>query len=183
MVISSKLSPLTAKSLLALLAGFLCLLSSPLWAEQYQSENDFLQQHFESIPAAKALWMTGELKTVTSQVLQHPPSKLRQRYWQQGQRSVWIMDEIGKEKPITVGIVVDNGQIHDLKVLAFRESRGWEIRYPFFTQQFQQAGLAKQQQLSQNIDNITGATLSVRAVKKLARLALIYHQHLYQQAP
>jgi Na+-translocating ferredoxin:NAD+ oxidoreductase RnfG subunit len=59
--------------------------------------------------------------------------------------------------------------------LAFRESRGWEIRYPFFTKQFDQVSLTQKQKLNKTIDNITGATLSVRAVRKLAQLALIYH--------
>ena len=142
------------------------------------SEQDFLAQHFSAPPAAKALWITGELKTTTADILQHPPQKLRQRYWQQGQRSVWIMEEIGKEKPITVGLVVDNGNITEVKVLAFRASRGWEIRYTFFTQQFDGVTLTNKQQLSETIDNITGATLSVRAVRKLARLALIYHKRV-----
>ena len=142
------------------------------------SETDFLAQQFASVPASQALWITGELKQTTAKILQHAPSKLRQRYWLEAKRSVWIMEEIGKEKPITVGIVVNNGTIEQVKVLAFRESRGWEIRYPFFTKQFDQLQLTDQQQLSQTIDNITGATLSVRAVRKLARLALIYHSRV-----
>jgi hypothetical protein len=180
LVISSKLNktlgtPAT-KSLLALLAGFFCFFASQLsYAEEYLSEQDFLSQQFAEVPAAKALWITGELKNLTAEILQHPPAKLRQRYWQSGTRSVWVMDEIGKEKPITVGIVVNNGVIELVKVLAFRESRGWEIRYPFFTKQFDQVSLTQKQKLNKTIDNITGATLSVRAVRKLAQLALIYH--------
>jgi len=30
-------------------------------------------------------------------------------------KTVWILDEIGKEKPITVGIVVDDGKIERVK--------------------------------------------------------------------
>jgi len=47
----------------------------------------------------------------------------------------------------------------------------------FFTRQF--VGLSLQppkSQLSENIDGITGATLSVKAVKKTARFALFLHQ-------
>jgi hypothetical protein len=57
-------------------------------------------------------------------------------------------------------------------VLAFRESRGWEIRYPFFTDQFSGLTLAPDGYLSKPIDGITGATLSVRAVERVTRLAL-----------
>lgn len=179
----SLVADLVENSLPALLVGFFCLTLLPQLAaaEEYMSEQDFLAQHFDEIPPAKALWMTGNLKTLTSEVLQHAPAKLRQRYWQQAKRSVWIMEEIGKEKPITVGIAVNNGQLETVKVLVFRESRGWEVKYPFFTKQFDAAKLQTDKHLTQldkNIDNITGATLSVRAVTKLARLALLYHQHI-----
>jgi len=59
-----------------------------------------------------------------------------------------------------------------VKVLIFRESRGDEIRHAFFTQQFKQATLQSNSQLDQTIDGISGATMSVRAFTKLARLAL-----------
>ncbi len=63
-------------------------------------------------------------------------------------------------------------RIERVEVLAFRESRGWEIRYPFFTSQFSGLTLAPDGYLSQSVDGITGATLSVRAVERVARLAL-----------
>lgn len=168
----------TALSLPALLAGFVCFwaLSFASHAEEYLSEQQFLAEVFEQqVPPASSFWLTGERKTISAEILQHPPTKLRQRYWQQGQRSAWIMEEIGKEKPITVGIVVQNQHIERVQVLAFRESRGWEIRYPFFVKQYNGAALAGDNALSKPVDNITGATLSVRAVNKLARLALLYH--------
>lgn len=169
------------KGLPALLAGFLCFgVALAAQAEDYLSSEDFLNQVFDNAPPeTKTFWVTGERKTLTAKILQHPPSKLRQRYWQKGQRSVWIMDEIGKEKPITVGIVVNDQQIEQVKVLSFRESRGWEVRYPFFVKQYKGLSLTGpitgDNGLSKSIDNITGATLSVRAVNKVTRLALIYH--------
>lgn len=169
------------KSLPALLAGFLCFgVSLAVQAEDYLSSEEFLNQVFDNAPPqAKTFWVTGERKKITAKILQHPPSKLRQRYWQKGQRSAWIMDEIGKEKPITVGIVINGQQIEQVKVLSFRESRGWEVRYPFFVKQYKglslKGSVTGDNGLSGSIDNITGATLSVRAVNKVARLALIYH--------
>ena len=90
-------------------------------------------------------------------------------------RSAWILEEIGKDKPITVGLVVNNNTLERIRVLIFRESRGWEVRYPFFTDQFRGAGLADEHRLDRHIDGISGATLSVRALEKLARLALYLH--------
>jgi hypothetical protein len=101
---------------------------------------------------------------------------LRVRYWARGARSAWILNEVGKEKPITVGIVIEAGKISRLKVLAFRESRGDEVRHDFFTRQYQDRRLQEDLQLDRAIDGITGATLSVRALNRLARLALLLDQ-------
>ena len=109
-------------------------------------------------------------------MLGHRFGKLRVRYWFDGETSVWVLDEIGKELPITIGVTVRDHAIADVRVLEFRESRGWEVRYPFFTGQFQGLGLTSTRELDQPIDGISGATLSVRALKKLARLALYLHQ-------
>ena len=49
------------------------------------------------------------------------------RYWQSGSRTAWVLDEIGKEQPITTGIIVENGKILSVDVLAYRESRGAEV--------------------------------------------------------
>ncbi len=102
---------------------------------------------------------------------------LRLRYWGRDGRTAWILDEIGKEEPITTGIVVNGRAIEEVKVLIFRESRGWEVRHPFFTDQFKGARLGHDDQLDRHIDGISGATLSVRALKRLARVALFLHQH------
>ena len=83
------------------------------------------------------------------------------------------MDEIGKDRPITAGVVIDNGAIADIRVLVFRESRGWEVKYDFFTRQFDNLRLGNgDQRLSEPVDNITGATLSVNAMTRMARAAL-----------
>ena len=51
-------------------------------------------------------------------------------------------------------------------ILAFREARAWEVRHPFFAEQFLGATLADDDSSDKRIDSITGATLSVRSVKK-----------------
>ncbi len=123
-------------------------------------------------PRPSLLWLTGELKDGVRKILGHDMRRLRLRYWRQGDRSVWLLDEVGKEKPITFGVVVDSGRIERLRVLAYRESRGWQIREAFFTDQFAGATLASDEQLDRPIDNISGATISVRAAERIARLAL-----------
>lgn len=139
----------------------------------YQEPAEFLNEIFKSeVPTANVIWLTGDIKKTATKILYHKPNRLRIRYWKKEQRSVWILDEIGKEKPITAGIVINNNKIERVKVLIFRESRGDEIRHDFFTSQFRQAQLKTDTQLDRSIDGISGATMSVRALIKLSRLAL-----------
>jgi hypothetical protein len=104
--------------------------------------------------------------------MSHTYKRLRIRYWQKNNETVWVLNEIGKEKPITIGVHIKDTQIAQLKVLAFRETRGDEVRHDFFTDQFDRVALTKENKLNQSIDGITGATMSVRALTKVARLAL-----------
>jgi hypothetical protein len=151
------------------------LLTGPaaLAAGTYQSAEDFLDQTFAGdLPEAEIVWLTGDRKQAVEEILGHRYATLRIRYWRRAERSAWILEEIGKEQPITVGVVVNDRQIENIRVLVFRESRGWEIRHSFFTDQFRSARLDEQRRLDRPIDGISGATLSVRAMTKLARLAL-----------
>lgn len=150
----------------------------PAQAEVYLTPDAFVATVFDGAPpAAKAIWINADLRQQLARVLGHPPRGLRVRYWGERGRTVWILDEIGKYEPITIGVVVDRGEIEQLKVLAFRESRGWEIRYPFFTEQFQRLRLTPKGDLSGRVDGITGATLSVGATKRTAKAALVLHDH------
>ena len=160
-------------------------------SEQHQFElsaEDYIRNAFAgNVPIAERVWVRGKLKQTIEQILQHKSTFLRAKYWQSAQKSVWILDEIGKDKPITVGITVLHEQgkstLLDVKVLAFRESRGWEIKHKFFTRQFVGLGLlsaSRKPKLDNAIDGITGATLSVRALKKLAKIALILDQFVRQ---
>ncbi len=153
--------------------------SSAAFSEQYQSQDDFLKEAFSrEPPKPKILWIKKNLKKQVEKILQHRPGFLRTRYWQKDLLSVWILEEIGKTQPITVGVVIENNKIKKIRVLAFRESRGWEVKYDFFTNQFTNAGLTSDLKLNQSIDGVSGATLSVHALNKIARLALFFNQQI-----
>jgi len=155
------------------------LLAGAAAATVYQEPSDFVSEAFAGEPpSAGVIWLTGTLGADVENVLGHPPHSKRLRYWQSGSRSVWILDEIGKEQPITTGIVVDGGHIEHVRILAFRESRGWEVRHEFFTRQFTGASIDDRHSLDRPIDGISGATLSVIAVEKLARVALLLDRQL-----
>lgn len=171
---------------LRLVAGlFLFLLPSLAVAGSfYQQPAEFLDEVFAGQPPdAELLWLTGERGKTVAEILGHKPASLRVRYWHKGERSAWILEEIGREELITAGFVIDAGRLETVRTLAFRESRGWEIRYDFFTDQFKGIGLNPEHALNKHIDNITGATLSVNAMKRMARVALFLDSELRHVAP
>lgn len=140
---------------------------------QFLSSEQFLKENFiNGVPKQKVLWLSKTEISQIEKILGHAPLLLRQRYWQEGEKTVWILEEIGKEEPITAGFVIDQSKVAQVSVLTYRESRGWEVRYPSFLKQFVNAVLNEEMQLNQSIDGISGATLSVSAMKKMARLAL-----------
>ncbi len=147
----------------------------------YQEPEDFLNEVFNNnIPQVEKLWIKGEVRDKVRSVLDHDLGVLRVSYWRKENRTAWILEEIGKSLPITVGIVVNDNKIETVRILIFRESRGWEVRYPFFTDQFSEATLVDNNELENGIDGISGATLSVRAVTRLTILALYFHQQVSQ---
>ena len=156
----------------------LALLSPLLWAEDvYMTAEEFLANNFpEGKPELQTVWINKAQKQEISTFMYRDFRNLRVRYWQQNQRTAWIFDEIGKERPITIGLILNNDSVETVKVLAFRESRGWEVKHDFFTDQFRGIKLTDKNRLNQHIDGITGATLSVRAVKRATTLALYLQQ-------
>ena len=150
----------------------------------YQQPDEFIRESFgDNAPEARVFWPDDNLKQAMEDILGHAYRGLRVRYWMDNNRSAWILDEIGKDKPITTGIVINNDRIEKIRVLIFRESRGWEVRHDFFTEQFDNAGLQDNLQLDTHIDNISGATLSVNALTKVARLALLLHRQVTRDDP
>lgn len=144
----------------------------------FQEPDAFVKEMFGDLVKPEVVWLDEKLRKQLEHILQHPYDGHRIRYWKQATKSLWILDEVGKTKPITIGIVIDNHRIDKMKVLIFRESRGWEVKHAFFTNQFNHAGLGKDDALDRHIDGISGATLSVRAVTKLARIALLLDRHV-----
>lgn len=150
-----------------------------VFSAEYQSKEKFLVEAFSGVPPKpNILWLKGNRKKIAASILQHKLGFMRTRYWQNKQQTVWVLDEIGKTKPITVAIIIKDKKITLLKVLEFRESRGWEVKHDFFTDQFKHNSINSDLKLAQPIDGISGATLSVRALTKIAQLALFFDSQI-----
>lgn len=164
--------------------SLLALAGPAVPAVTYRTPQSFLTESFAGqVPSPQVIWLTGKVRTDMKQLLGEDISGARVRYWRRAARTAWVLDEIGKEDPITAGIVIDDGRITSFDVLIYRESRGDEIRYPYFRQQFIDAALTGAGELDHDIDGISGATLSVRAMTVMARRALFLHQLVMRQPP
>ena len=95
------------------------------------------------------------------------------KYWKTNDKTLWILNSIGKYKPITAAFTVKECKINSAHVLIYREQHGYEIKYPSFLSQFNNLKINNKFRLTGNIDNISGATLSVQSMDRMARTALI----------
>jgi Na+-translocating ferredoxin:NAD+ oxidoreductase RnfG subunit len=78
-----------------------------------------------------------------------------------------VANEIGKTKFITFMVVLDpGGAVKSVDLLVFRESQGYEIENPRWRRQFTGKTIKDPLRVKRDIKNISGATLSVRAVTK-----------------
>lgn len=147
-------------------------------AKTYQVPADFVSEQFSGQPpSAKTQALTAELQSRLSKINGNRYRSSRVRYWQKGTRTVYILDDIGKTQPITIGYVIDGEKLSNVKVLIYRESHGEDVSRTYFTKQFKSVSL-KDNKLSKNPKNIAGATMSVRTLTRMARAALFLKSQL-----
>ena len=91
-----------------------------------------------------------------------------------------ICEEIGKHRPITfiVGVTPD-GRVHDTAIMMYREPEGDQVRHKGFLAQFAGKTIENPIIQHQDIRNVSGATLSVRAMTRGVRKALAVIRTLY----
>ena len=91
--------------------------------------------------------------------------------------SMLIDNIIGKSFPITFMTVLNtDGTVRDVEIMVYREPQGWEVRYKTFRSQFYGKDTSSN---SNEILSISGATLSVRAIKSGVYKAMAAYKILY----
>lgn len=91
-----------------------------------------------------------------------------------------ITEEIGKFKPITFIVkVTPDGQVNQVAVMVYRESRGSEVRRARFLNQLKGKSVRSPLRIHRDLINVTGATLSVRAVAAGTKRVLNVIHELY----
>ncbi len=91
-----------------------------------------------------------------------------------------IDNEIGKHLPITYIVGISPaGKVTRVEMMVFREIRGWEPRERRFMKQFEEKSKDDTLKVGDSIRNVTGATLSARAITKGVSRALLLWQNYY----
>lgn len=138
----------------------------------YQKPSEFIKQSLGKIPSTQVVRLNSAQQKEVRAILGKRYKTSSIRHWTLGGKTAFILEEIGKTEYITTGLVVSGEKISSVKVLVYRESHGMEVARTSFTRQFKGGELGGGKQLDRRIKNIAGATLSVRALTKLSRLAL-----------
>jgi hypothetical protein len=143
----------------------------------FQTPDAFIAEAFApgAPPAPTVLDLDAGKQAQVSAVLGRAYPQARLRYWKANGRTAWIFDDIGKEGyvPTTCGFIVAGGAIEHARVLIYRESRGAQVAQPSFLQQLIGARAAGAG-IDKKVDNISGATLSVKMMQRMARTALVF---------
>ena len=91
-----------------------------------------------------------------------------------------VQHTIGKHKPMTYMVGIDrNGQVSDVELLVFRESRGSEIRQKRFNAQYEGKTVNDPVRINKDIINISGATMSVRSMSAGIKRVLVLVDEFY----
>jgi Na+-translocating ferredoxin:NAD+ oxidoreductase RnfG subunit len=134
----------------------------------------------------KKAWLTDTQKTAIQKILgdqiEYKESRVTHYFGlnEAGQPvgAMVIGNEIGRSYPITFMVVLNtDGTVKDVEIMVYREPHGWEVRFESFMSQFFGRGASDP---FDNINNITGATLSVRSMTRGVRKAVAEFQVIYK---
>ncbi len=151
----------------------LAVITSGIGYADESSKDDFLEKIFQgSVPTPNYIWLTPAVRQRMESILIHDYKGLRIKYWRENEQAVWILDDVVKGKPVSAGIVVSQGKIKMVEILSAQGRWGSLVKNENFTAQFENAASDENNRLTQSIDGISGATISVNTVSRLAQLAL-----------
>lgn len=143
----------------------------------YTRTSDYVKSFFNgNTPKKATVWVIGDLRDNINNVINGADSTpVRYRYWREGNRTLWVLDSVARTMPITAGVVVEDGKILDVSVLTYRETRGHEVQGRHHRVQYVGSGITSDNRLTNPINGISGSTLSVNSMKRMARIALLLH--------
>jgi Na+-translocating ferredoxin:NAD+ oxidoreductase RnfG subunit len=183
------------------------LVAAPVWAErvwdaelgryltpqEMGSEDEFLTEEeaarlmfpkSERI-ALEAIELSAEQKRVIEERIgwHFPESQFNVYIGKTGELTdgyAIVQNTIGKHKAITYMVGVDTkGQVLNIEVLVYRESKGVEVRTKRFNAQYEGKTVFDPIRINRDIINISGATMSVRSMSAGVKRTLVMVDELY----
>jgi hypothetical protein len=140
----------------------------------FETQDSFLAETFgAAIPPSRLMELDGGAQAQLSAILGHTYPQARLRYWKANGKTAWVIEDKGKEgyQLTTSAFAVTKGAIEIARVLIYRESHGEEVAQNAFLEKLSGARAAGNQ-LDKKIDSISGATLSVLMMQRMARAAI-----------
>jgi len=169
-----------------LIFSILLFLTAPAWAVTYYTPQEVLALFYP-----KAV-IQMETKTLTSEQLTRAKTALGRggisKTWSihvakignQVQGYVLIDNVPGRERPITYAVnIAPDGKVRAIEVLVYRENYGAQIKNQAFRKQFVGRKMSDTLTLGQDIQNISGATISARSITVGVKRALAVWQQFY----
>jgi hypothetical protein len=176
--------------------------NDPIWDEElkrFLTPQEMVQEDVYLTPEEAAKLMFPESDHIRSEVITLSPDQkklIEERIgWHfpetifegfigetNGKIDGWafIQHTIGKHKPMTYMVGVDpSGEVINVEVLVYRESRGSEVRKKRFNYQYQGKTPYHPIRINRDIINISGATMSVRSMSAGVKRALVLVEELY----
>lgn len=158
--------------------------AAPAYAVQYLTIEQAQKQFFPAADhfAASAVELSGEQKAFVEKVAGVRMRYSRQPLWKaidNGKQVGWVIqDEVfGKHEFITYAVALDmNGVVQGVEVLDYRETHGREIRNANWRAQFHGKKHGAPLRLDDDIQNISGATLSCKHISEGVRRILALHE-------
>ncbi len=156
---------------------------SPAYAVQYLTTEAAQKALF---PDASAFVPHPVRLTEAQRSVVEKAAKVRMRFpeqpvWQviaDGKPAGWfVLDEVyGKHEFITYAVALDaSGAVRGVEILDYRETHGGEIRNPKWRAQFDGARHGAALKLDEDVQNISGATLSCKHIAEGVRRVLAIH--------
>jgi hypothetical protein len=162
------------KNIIKTLLLILATISTSAFSEEIENKNRFLMSGLDvkELPGHSYIIINEDIQDNIKKILKDTYHLPIIKYWKAGNKVGFVLEAIGKHEFITTGYIVENNKIIDAKVLVYRENYGYEIEHDYFLDQIRGNSVKKNGKLVKSIANISGATLSVKAMRKLSKLSL-----------
>ena len=158
--------------------------AAPAYAVQYMNIEQAQKQFFPAADSftASSIELSSEQKAFVEKLAGVRMRYTRQPIWKainNGKQVGWVIqDEVfGKHEFITYAVALDmNGVVQGVEVLDYRETHGREIRNANWRAQFHGKKHGAALRLDDDIQNISGATLSCKHISEGVRRILALHE-------